>query len=63
MLKSNGACRKPALASHYRALDLTNSFNPGIGHTSRQRHWGCAPQWPQGYRENASPQDIQSIES
>ncbi|MFT4248511.1 MAG: D-lactate dehydrogenase [Pseudomonas sp.] len=31
---------KPALARHYRALDPTNTFNPGIGQTSRQRHWG-----------------------
>ncbi|SDS43759.1 D-lactate dehydrogenase [Halopseudomonas sabulinigri] len=31
---------KPALADFYRELDPTNSFNPGIGHTSRQRGWG-----------------------
>ncbi|WP_111494845.1 D-lactate dehydrogenase [Marinobacter bohaiensis] len=31
---------KPALAGFYRDLDPTNSFNPGIGHTSRQRGWG-----------------------
>lgn len=31
---------KPALAGFYRELDPTNSFNPGIGHTSRQRGWG-----------------------
>ncbi|MBD9370765.1 D-lactate dehydrogenase [Xanthomonas sp. XNM01] len=31
---------KPALAAHYRALDPTNRFNPGIGQTSRQPHWG-----------------------
>lgn len=30
---------KPALAAHYRALDPTNSLNPGIGRTSRRRHW------------------------
>lgn len=30
---------KPALAAFYRELDPTNSFNPGIGHTSRQAHW------------------------
>jgi D-lactate dehydrogenase len=28
---------KPALAAHYEALDPTNSFNPGIGKTSRSR--------------------------
>ncbi len=27
---------KPALARHYRSLDPTNSFNPGIGKTSRE---------------------------
>ncbi len=31
---------KPALAGFYKELDPTNSFNPGIGHTSRQRGWG-----------------------
>ena len=31
---------KPALAKHYRSLDPTNSFNPGIGKTSRERHYG-----------------------
>ena len=31
---------KPALAGFYRQLDPTNSFNPGIGHTSKKRHWG-----------------------
>ena len=31
---------KPALADFYKELDPTNSFNPGIGHTSRQRGWG-----------------------
>ncbi|WP_140724714.1 D-lactate dehydrogenase [Pseudomonas sp. Hp2] len=31
---------KPALERHYRALDPTNTFNPGIGQTSRQKHWG-----------------------
>ena len=30
---------KPALAAFYRALDPTNSFNPGIGHTPKGRHW------------------------
>lgn len=30
---------KPALVNHYRALDPTNSFNPGIGHTSKCAHW------------------------
>ncbi|MDE1156943.1 MAG: D-lactate dehydrogenase [Neorhizobium sp.] len=31
---------KPALAGHYRSLDPTNSFNPGIGKTSRLRLHG-----------------------
>ncbi len=35
---------KPALAGFYRELDPTNTFNPGIGHTSRKKWWhacGC----------------------
>ncbi len=31
---------KPALAGFYRKLDPTNTFNPGIGHTSKKKHWG-----------------------
>ncbi|WVM94422.1 hypothetical protein ULG90_13265 [Halopseudomonas pachastrellae] len=30
---------KPAWPAS-KELDPTNSFNPGIGHTSRQRGWG-----------------------
>ncbi|UCJ16815.1 D-lactate dehydrogenase [Pseudomonas sp. MM211] len=30
---------KPALADFYRELDPTNAFNPGIGHTSKKKHW------------------------
>jgi D-lactate dehydrogenase len=30
---------KPALEQHYRALDPTNSLNPGIGKTSRKANW------------------------
>ncbi|PVM88378.1 D-lactate dehydrogenase [Caulobacter radicis] len=30
---------KPALERHYRALDPTNSLNPGVGHTSRNANW------------------------
>ena len=30
---------KPAIADFYRALDPTNSLNPGIGQTSRCAHW------------------------
>ena len=30
---------KPALAQHYRQLDPRNMFNPGIGQTSRCKHW------------------------
>jgi D-lactate dehydrogenase len=33
---------KPALAAHYAALDPTNSFNPGIGKTSRECGYGLA---------------------
>ncbi|MEX0281397.1 MAG: D-lactate dehydrogenase [Arenibacterium sp.] len=32
---------KPALSAHYQSLDPTNSFNPGIGKTSREKHYGC----------------------
>lgn len=31
---------KPALAAHYQTLDPTNSFNPGIGKTSREKNYG-----------------------
>lgn len=30
---------KPALAGFYRELDPTNAFNPGIGQTSKLKHW------------------------
>ena len=30
---------KPALAGFYRELDPTNAFNPGIGQTSKKKHW------------------------
>ena len=33
---------KPALVNHYKALDPTNSLNPGIGKTSREKHYGKA---------------------
>lgn len=29
----------PVLAEHYRALDPSNSFNPGIGQTSKRARW------------------------
>ena len=32
---------KPALREHYRTLDPTNSFNPGIGRTSRKKNWAA----------------------
>ena len=48
---------KPALAGFYRALDPTNTFNPGIGHTARLRGWEeCCDRpggWPKGYSEKA----------
>ena len=31
---------KPALANFYRKLDPTNTFNVGIGHTSKLKYWG-----------------------
>ena len=30
---------KPALRTFYKALDPTNSFNPGIGQTSKKKYW------------------------
>ena len=30
---------KPALSEFYKKLDPTNSFNPGIGGTSKQKNW------------------------
>jgi D-lactate dehydrogenase len=30
---------KPELAAFYRELDPTNTFNPGIGHTSKLKNW------------------------
>ena len=30
---------KPALSNFYKNLDPTNSFNPGIGQTSKQKNW------------------------
>ncbi|OLU32542.1 D-lactate dehydrogenase [Pseudomonas sp. PA15(2017)] len=30
---------KPALTDFYRELDPTNAFNPGIGQTSKKKHW------------------------
>jgi D-lactate dehydrogenase len=30
---------KPALAAHYRQLDPCNTFNPGVGQTSKLRRW------------------------
>lgn len=30
---------KPALKQFYQKLDPTNSFNPGIGHTSKKKDW------------------------
>ena len=30
---------KPALSNFYKELDPTNSFNPGIGKTSKRKGW------------------------
>lgn len=32
---------KPALKAFYQKSDPTNTFNPGIGKTSKHKHWGC----------------------
>ncbi|WP_152601363.1 D-lactate dehydrogenase [Erwinia oleae] len=32
---------KPQLKAFYQQLDPTNSFNPGIGKTSKAKGWGC----------------------
>ena len=37
---------KPQLAGFYRELDPTNSFNPGIGQTSKAKGWGGAASAP-----------------
>lgn len=39
---------KPALAEFYQQLDPTNSFNPGIGHTSKLKAWGYCCEEHQG---------------
>ncbi|MBM7342468.1 D-lactate dehydrogenase [Pantoea coffeiphila] len=31
---------KPQLKAFYQQLDPTNTFNPGIGKTTREKHWG-----------------------
>lgn len=33
---------KPAQLAFYQSLDPTNSFNPGIGQSSKRRNWGIA---------------------
>ena len=30
---------KPSLIEHYKNLDPTNSFNPGIGQSSKNKNW------------------------
>ncbi|MDB5985219.1 MAG: D-lactate dehydrogenase [Nevskia sp.] len=35
---------KPDLQAFYRDLDPCNSFNPGIGRTSKYKHWKTGPQ-------------------
>ena len=44
----HGVLARPQQAAFYRQLDPTNTFNPGIGQTSRLRGWGEA------YREPAT---------
>ncbi len=33
----------PELISHYRGLDPSNSFNPGIGQTTKRARWQNHP--------------------
>ncbi|MGB0904931.1 MAG: D-lactate dehydrogenase, partial [Mangrovicoccus sp.] len=40
---------KPDLAEHYRCCDPTNSFNPGIGKMSRDKHYGSGANMPEGH--------------
>ena len=37
--KRNVDQAKPVLAAFYRSLDPTNALNPGVGRTSRNKHW------------------------
>ena len=30
---------KPVLVEHYKSIDPTNAFNPGIGQTSKLKNW------------------------
>ena len=30
---------KPILSDFYKKLDPTNFFNPGVGQTSKNKHW------------------------
>lgn len=32
---------KPTLAEFYRRLAPTNTFNPGVGQTSKRTHWAA----------------------
>jgi D-lactate dehydrogenase len=36
-------CAKPSLIAHYERLDPCNSFNPGIGRTSKRARWYDGP--------------------
>lgn len=48
---------KPALREFYQSLDPTNRFNPGIGKTSKRRHWAqgqadcCCPDSADTHRQ------------
>lgn len=39
---------KPALVSHYKALDPCNALNPGIGRTTKCAHWKPMKMAPRG---------------
>lgn len=51
---------KPALQEFYRSLDPCNSFNPGIGATSGEAHWGMRSDSSSGLGRSAASLDEQS---
>jgi D-lactate dehydrogenase len=53
---------KPQLKAFYQQLDPTNSFNPGIGKTTKAKYWGeCGCGAPSavhsGAPDEVTPQD------
>tara|TARA_R110001599_G_scaffold353884_1_gene602317 strand:+ start:20475 stop:22256 length:1782 start_codon:yes stop_codon:yes gene_type:complete len=43
---------KPELLEHYRGLDPTNTFNPGVGITTRNKHWAASESNTTGAQRN-----------